>query len=176
MSFWYLIALALTFQQGLTVIAVLVRAHQLNYSFWIISLIWLVVSSIQIVIGYYLGKWIKKRFAESKFEKWLQKYVQKLEDLINKRGERVALIFFAYLVLPIIPAFVAAWLDISFLSTFIFTLIGDFLWYMATWAYALGAFELLSRVKEGLIIVIVIAFLLVIITQFKNKKHHSRVV
>ena len=170
MSLWLLIALVLTFQQGLTVIAVLVRAQQLHYSFWLISLVWLVVTSLQITIGYYLGKWVKVRFAGSKFENWLQKYVRKLEALIDQRGEKVALIFMAYLVLPFVPAFVAPWLGISFMSAFFFTLLGDLLWYAATWGYTLGAFQIISRVKEGLLIVIVLAFVIFLVSQFTKSK------
>ena len=170
MSFWILITLALTFQQGLTVIAVLTRSHELHYSIVVISLIWLVVSSIEIFLGYFCGKWLKVYLANSRFEKRILTYVKKLEDLIDRRGEKVAMTFFSYFVFPFIPAFIGAWLDISFVSIFFCTLLGDFFWYVISWIYALGAVVLLSKVKMGLLIIIGVAIILVLVSHFAKRK------
>ena len=170
MSFWLLLTLALTVQEGLSTIALLLRAAQLHYSIWIISAIWLAVTVIQIIAGYYLGKWIRKRFARSKFETWVEKQAHKLERSIDKKGEMLGIAVLSSVISPAIAAFLGAWLNISFVSIFFFSLLGDLFWYASSWAYALGAITLLSRVKEGLLILIAIAIVLVVISYSTKRK------
>jgi hypothetical protein len=170
MNFWLLIILTLTIQEGLSVLAVLLKAYQLHYSLWIIHVIWLVVTSVQIGIGYVLGKWLQKRYAGMKFERWVNKHAKRLETSIHKSGENVALMLLSSIISPFIAAFLAAWLDITFLNVFMFALLGDLFWYASTWAYVLGATAILAKAKYGLIIVLAIAFIFVLISQYRKSK------
>jgi membrane protein YqaA with SNARE-associated domain len=170
MYLWLLIALALTFQEGLSVLAVLLRAYQLHYSLWIIHAIWLAVTVAQITLAYHFGKWVQKRFARSRFEQWAEKSAQKLEKSIDKNGEKLALILLSSIISPAIAAFLASWLEIPFSNIFIFTLLGDCFWYASTWATVLGAFHILSIEKYGLLIVIGIAIIFVVISHFRKNK------
>ncbi len=170
MSLWILITIALTVQEGLSVLAVLLRAYQLHYSLWLIHLIWLCVTVAQIALAYFFGKWIQKTFASSKFERWVKKSVHKLERSIDKNGERLALILLSSIISPALAAFVASWLEISFGNIFIFTLLGDLFWYMSTWATVLGAQQLLANAKYGLLALILIAICFVLISHLKKSK------
>jgi membrane protein YqaA with SNARE-associated domain len=170
MSLWLLITLALTLQEGLSVLAVLLRAYQLQYSLWVIHAIWLAVTIIQITVAYHLGKWIQKRFKESKFERWAEKSAHKLETSIDKNGEKLALVLLSSIISPAIAAFLASWLEIPFSSIFVFTLLGDAFWYASTWATVLGAFQIISVAKYGLLIVIGLAIIFVLISHFRKNK------
>ena len=170
MYLWLLITFALIVQEGLSTLAILLRAYQLHYSLWIISAIWLVVTSLQIWFGYYLGRWIKKRFADSKFEMWVDKYARKLEATIDKNGEKIGLLLVSSIISPAVAGFVGPWLDISFGNIFLFSLLGDLFWYVSTWATVLGAQELLTKARYGLLILIGIAIVYVLISHFLKKK------
>ena len=170
MNLWLLIILTLTLQEGLSVLAVLVKAYQLHYSLWIIHLIWLVVTMAQIGIGYVLGKWLQKRYAGMKFERWVNKHAKKLEESIHSSGENVALMLLSSIISPFIAAFLAAWLDVTFVNVFIFALLGDFFWYASTWAYVLGATALLAKAKYGLVIVLAIACVFLYISHYRKSK------
>jgi membrane protein YqaA with SNARE-associated domain len=171
MSFWLLITLALILQEGLTTIAVLFKAEQLHYSLLAINAIWLSVTILQIVIAYRLGKWTQKKFAKSKFEQWVRKSAKRLEDSIDSRGEKIALFLFALVISPFVGAFLASWLDLSFSSIFLFTFLGDALWYGSEWATVLGLQELFARAKEiGLLLIILVVFVLLAVRMFKPKK------
>ena len=170
MNLWLLIILTLTLQEGLSVIAVLVKAYQLHYSLWIIHLIWFVVTVAQIGIGYVFGKWLKKRYTGMKFERWIDRQAKKLEASIHSSGENVALMFLSSIISPFFAAFLAAWLDITFLNVFMFSLLGDFFWYVSTWAYVLGATAILAKAKYGLLIVRALALVLVIISHYRKSK------
>jgi FtsH-binding integral membrane protein len=170
MKLWLLIALVLTLQEGLTVLAVLVHAYQLHYSLIGITAVWLVVTVAQILFGYWLGKRIQRKFAGSKFELWVQKQAATLEKSIDKNGEKIALVLFASIISPGIGAFVASWLDISFVSIFFYSLLGDTFWYVSTIATVIGAEQILSKAKEGFFIVLVIVVIFVVISHFAKKK------
>jgi membrane protein YqaA with SNARE-associated domain len=170
MSLWLLITAALTVQEGLSVLAVLLKAYQLHYSLWIIHLIWLSVTILQIVLAYFLGKWIQKRFAYSKLEVWIKKSVHKLEKSIDTNGEKIALVLLSSVLSPAIAAFAASWLEIPFGNVFIFTLLGDLFWYASTWATVLGAQQILLNAKYGLLILIGIGIIFVLISHFRKNK------
>jgi membrane protein YqaA with SNARE-associated domain len=170
MKLWLLIALVLTIQEGFSVLATLVRASELHYSFWIISLVWLVVTILQIALGYYLGKFIQKKSKGSRFERWAEKYARKLEKSISKSGEKLALVIFSSAVSPGIGAFLASWLDISFADIFIYSLLGDLFWYLSTLATVFGVVALLSKARFGLIILICIVVVILLISYFRKAK------
>jgi membrane protein YqaA with SNARE-associated domain len=170
MPLWILITIALTVQEGLSVLAVLLKAYQLHYSIWLIHGIWLCVTVAQITLAYFFGKWVQKRFEHSKFERWVKKSVHKLERSIDKNGERIALILLSSIISPALAAFVASWLEISFGNIFMFTLLGDLFWYVSTWATVLGAQQLLSNAKYGLLALIFIVICFVLISHFRKSK------
>ncbi len=151
-------------------LATLVRAEQLHYSFWIISLIWLGVTLLQIAFGYYVGKFIQKKSKGSKLERWAEKYAHKLEKSITKNGEKVALVLFSSAISPGIGAFLFSWLDISFVDIFAYSLLGDLLWYLSTLATVFGAVELLSKVRFGLSILVCIVVVMYLISYLRKRK------
>jgi hypothetical protein len=72
-----------------------------------------------------------------------------------------------------LSAFVAAWFDISVWNVFLFTFLGDLLWYLSILATAFGAFKFLGTVKYGLVIFIVVIIVLIALIGFaKRKKGH----
>jgi hypothetical protein len=170
MYLWLLIIFTLTLQEGLSVIAVLLRAYQLHYPLWIIHVIWLIATSIEITFAYYFGKWTQKSLTHPKFTHWAEKSVSLFKKSVDKNGERIALVLLSTIISPALAAFFASWLDISFGNIFVFALVGDLLWYISTWATVLGAFQIISIEKYGLLILIGIAFILVLISHFRKNK------
>jgi membrane protein YqaA with SNARE-associated domain len=157
MNLWLLIIGALTLQEGLSTTVILLDAVHAHYPLLLIHAIWLFVTVLQIVAGYFLGKWIQKRFGNSKAEQWFKKSAGKLEKSIGKQGAELALVIASALVSPAATSFLASWLDLSLTKIFIFTLLGDFLWYLSEWVTVYGATQILSDVKYGFVVLFVIA-------------------
>ena len=173
MSFWLVIALTLAVQESLATIAVLVHAQQLHYSPWSITLIWGAAASIEITIAYSIGKWVRKTFADSKIEKWTKDTSKKLELTIGKYGETFAIFLVALTISPLLAAFLASWLDISFGNIFILSFLGDLCWYLYVWTAALGAEALWVRAKEIAIIIFILIIVAILAYRFiKPKKVH----
>jgi len=170
MSLWLLLTGALLIQEGLSVTLLLLRAYQEHYFLWAIHFIWLAVTVIQIYIGFYLGKWIQKRFANSKFERWMKKSTHRLDKYIGTSGEAIALMLVAGVVSPAIAALGAAWLDISFTSVLTFALIGDLFWYVSEWATVFGVSHLFGNSVVEIVVVVVGGIAFAVAVRFAKKK------
>jgi membrane protein YqaA with SNARE-associated domain len=170
MSLWLLLTATLLVQEGLSTTVLLLRAYQEHYPLIAIHLIWLVVTVLQIYIGYYLGRWIQKRFKGSKFELWLKKSAHSLEKYIGTSGQALALILVAGVVSPAIAALGASWLEITFTSVLIFALIGDFIWYVSEWATVFGVTHFFGNPVIEIVVVIVGGIIFAIAVQFAKKK------
>ncbi len=116
----------------------------------------------------FLGKWIQKRFANTKAEQWFKKYAQKLDASIGKRGAELALILGGALVSPAATAFLASWLDLSLTNIMIFVVFGDFLWYLSEWVTVYGATWILADAKYGVIIVVALVIVWLVASRVRR--------
>ncbi len=174
MQLWLLLALALTVQEGVTTIALLYKAFQLHYSLLLITILWLVVTLLQIWLGYLFGTYVKKKAAGSKFDLWVERQAKRLEASIHKSGEKFALAVFSNTISPALGAFFAAWLDLSFGNVLLYSFIGDLLWYLSTLATVFGFSKLyagyLGNTNLGLLILVAILVLYFGARAFLKKK------
>jgi membrane protein YqaA with SNARE-associated domain len=169
MSLWLLLTLALLVQEGVTTTVLLLEAYQQHYPLILIHLIWLVVTVFQIYAGYYVGKWIQKRFAGTKFESWLKKSAHSLEKHIGASGESIALVLVSGIISPVVAALGASWLEISFTRVLIFAGIGDLLWYLSEWITILGLTKLISGAKVEIGVVAIGLIVVALLLQFVRK-------
>lgn len=170
MSFWLVITGVLFIQEGIATLAVLLTAYQLHYPLLAIHAIWLAATVIQICLGYALGKWIQKKFADSKVEKRVKKYAESLDRSIGKRGEAVALILLSGIVSPGITAFLGSWLNVSFRNILIFAVLGDLIWYVSEWVTVIGATDIASLVRIGPLFILIAVVAIGLIVKVVRKK------
>ncbi len=159
MQLWLLLAGVLTFQEPISSTYVILEAIRAHYPIILIHLLWLVITSLQVYLGYIFGKWVQKRFAASKFESWVARWTKKMGRLVGKNGERVALIFITILTLPVFTGFIASWLPISFWTILFFSILGDLVWYVSVWIGVYGANEFASSLQTTVLVIVVISIL-----------------
>jgi ABC-type phosphate/phosphonate transport system permease subunit len=80
-------------------------------------------------------------------------------DVIGRKGEKIALIFFTLLTGPFFTGFVASWLPISLWNILFFSALGSFLWYLQVWFGVYGADQFSSSLHTTVISVTVIGTL-----------------
>ncbi len=115
-------------QEFASVAAALVAAHNNHLNLWIVHAIWLAGTIVDILVGYYVGQWLR----ETSDIAWVKRYEKKLNDWRERLGDRgvdTALTLLAIIDYPWINAFAASWIDIPFRSVFLFTLLGNAIWY-----------------------------------------------
>ena len=170
MSFWLIIIGTLFVQEGLSVIVVLLKAYQEHYPLLLIHAIWLIDTLVQIWLGYVIGKWIQKKFADSRFELWMKKRAALLDDSIGKRGEAVALVLLSGIVSPGLTALLGSWLNISFRNIALFALLGDFIWYASEWVTVIGTSNLASLFRTSTLLILVAITAVGLIVKVVRKK------
>jgi uncharacterized membrane protein YdjX (TVP38/TMEM64 family) len=170
MAFWLLIIGTVFLQEGISTTVVLLEAYQRGYSLPIIHLVWFVGTIIQIYLAYIFGKWIQKRFPESKFEHRMKHYSVSLDESIGKRGLALALILMSSIVSPAFTSFIGSWLNISFRDILIYAFIGDLIWYTSEWITVIGASHLATLFQDGTAIVIIAIIAIALIVKVTKKK------
>jgi membrane protein YqaA with SNARE-associated domain len=138
MKLWFTIIFTFIVQELVTTNAVLLQAYEQEYNGWIIFLIFLAATTFIISLGFFLGKFVQKRFAQSKVVVYTERKVRKLESMVGKTGKRVALVSLGFANFNYINAFIASWLSLSFREVFVYLFIGDLLWYILNSLMILG--------------------------------------
>jgi hypothetical protein len=156
---WLLLASVLLLQEPLSTTFVVLEVVRAHYSIHFIHLLWIILTIVQICLGYVLGRWVKRRFSTSHLEGWITTWTRKVSDLIGKKGEKVALIFFTILTAPFFTGFVASWLPISLWNILFFSVLGSLVWYLQVWIGVYGAGQFSSSLQMTVISVIIIGTL-----------------
>jgi hypothetical protein len=175
MHLWLLLASVLLLQEPLSATLVVLEAVRVHYPVILLHLLWLSLTISQIYLGYMLGRWIQRRFPKASLDVWMIKWTREVDDLIGKKGEKVALIAFTIFTLPFFSGFVASWLPLSIWSILLFSVLGSALWYLQVWIGVYGADQLSSGLHTTIISVIIIGTLVSIPIAIWRKRLRSTV-
>ncbi|MDB5194188.1 MAG: hypothetical protein JWN50_202 [Parcubacteria group bacterium] len=160
MNLWLLLALALLVQEPVSTAGLLSEAYTQHYPLWPIHGLFVVATLIDIVVGYYLGAFIHKRFAHTKVVSWLRTKFDALVGMIGKKGKIATLIFFVPIIFPISALFLS-WLEVSLGEALIYVLIGEAVfWYAQEWLIVLGVHAFTKNTHIALYIILLITLVL----------------
>jgi len=138
MKTWLFIVIALFIQEPATTDAAIFLVRQQHLNLWVVNLIWVLATIIDISAGYLIGKWIQRKFQHTKFGKWSERWAIRIENFIGKSGERFAVILLGIINFPYFNAFLTSWLKLSFKNVFILIFIGDAIYWSIEWAINVG--------------------------------------
>jgi membrane protein YqaA with SNARE-associated domain len=157
-------------QEPISSNAVLLEAYQHGYNIWLIHLIFVVATLFDIVVGYFIGNFIRKRYAHGRLAQYIERKMKIFSEKTGKAGQRIALMIYGPLIFPI-SALVAPWLGIGFWDALVFMFIGDLLlWYVFLWIVVLGVKTVIPDPADALYVILGISLVFVIgRTYFKNK-------
>ena len=74
---WLLVAGVLIPQEFASSAIVFIIALQNNFPIWEINLIWLCTTSLDMYVGFMLGKFTKERFYDTRFFRWVERWINK---------------------------------------------------------------------------------------------------
>lgn len=159
MPLWLLIVSVLIPQEFATTAIVLVIAMQNNFPIWLINLIWLVTTSLDIYVGYMLGKITLEKSHGTRFYYWAERWIKKGRSRLGLRGEKFSLALLGIIDFPYINAFIGAWIGLPFNMAFLLTLAGNFIWFLFLWGTVLGLSAFVSNPDIIFLILIVAGIL-----------------
>ncbi len=172
MTIWLYIVAAMLVQELAVVAAALGIAYQMGLNIFLVHGIWLVATIIDAIVGFKVGVWIRKRFATSAVARHAEGLAGSLERRISTNGRRLTLVIFGFLNFPYVNGFIGSWLSLSFADTLLFTLVGDFLWYLSIWGAVAGINVIPADSRWGAVagIAIVVALLLMTRVYYHRRK------
>jgi len=160
MDLWLLLTLAFIIQEPISSSVILLQAYQSHYNIWLITLLFSAITILEIIAGYYLGRWIEKKFGTKRPIAWLKKRVDAFSQFVGKYGNVVGLIVFIPLIFPISAIFVP-WFDVSLGEAIAYVWIGEFVfWYAYEWLLVFGVHSFIANSRWALFAVFVISALL----------------
>ncbi len=153
---WLLVAGVLIPQEFASSAIVFIIALQNNFPIWAINVIWICVTSLDMYVGYMLGKFTKEKFNDTRFFHWVEGWIKKGEARLGTHGEKLSLALLAVINFPFVNTFIAAWIGLPFNMAFLLTLAGNFVWLLFLWGTVLGLSAFVSN-PDIIILILIVA-------------------
>jgi membrane protein YqaA with SNARE-associated domain len=155
-------------QEPVSTDAVLLEAYQNHYNVWIIHALFVVATVLDIVVGYYFGAWLHRRFSENKMMRRFADWARSISGR-GTYGEYLYLIVWSWVAFPF-SAVLAPWLDISFKRTLIYMFIGDLIfWYGSEWLVVLGVKTFVPNPLDALYGVVLVSLLIALLMRYLRR-------
>ncbi len=156
MRLWLLLVLTFIVQEPISTSAVLLQAYQDHYNVWLIHLLFVAATVFDILVTYYLGVFIQKRFGNRRISLWLKKKLEQFSSFIGEKGRVVALIVYAPMLFPV-SGFFIPWLDIPLGQALPYLFIGETIfWYLYVWLLVLGVRSVTSNAQSALYLILIV--------------------
>ena len=156
---WILVASALVLQEFASSAIVFIIALQNNFPIWEINLIWICATSLDMYVGFMLGKLTKEKFHNTRFFRWVERWINKGKTELGPYGEKMSLALLGVINFPFINTFIGAWIGLPFSMAFLLTLAGNFVWFLFLWGTVLGLSTFVSNSSIIILILIVAGIL-----------------
>jgi membrane protein YqaA with SNARE-associated domain len=153
---WLFIIVALFIQEPATTDAAIFQVRHLVLNLWLINAIWILATVIDIMAGYWIGKWAQKRFKDTRIVRFAERWAARIEEFIGRSGEKFALILIGIVNFPYLNAFLFSWLKLSFRNIFILIFIGDAIYWAIEWGINIGVRSVFTDSHTALYIVVVL--------------------
>jgi hypothetical protein len=159
MPIWILVAGVLIPQEFASSAIVFIIALQNNFPIWAINLIWLCTTSLDMYVGYKLGKFTQEKLQGTRFFNWSEKWIKKGRAELGTHGEKLSLALLSTINFPYINTFIGAWIGLPFNMAFLLTLAGNFVWFLFLWGTVLGLSAFVSN-PDIIILILLVAGIL----------------
>jgi hypothetical protein len=159
MPIWLLVAGVLIPQEFASSAIVFIIALQNNFPIWEINLIWICVTSLDMYVGYTLGKFTQEKFHGTRFFHWVERWIDKGKARLGPHGEKLSLALLGVVNFPFINTFIGAWIGLPLSMAFFLTLAGNFVWLLFLWGTVLGLSAFVSNPDIIILILLVVGIL-----------------
>lgn len=159
MPIWLLVTSVLIPQEFASSAIVFIIALQHNFPIWAINLIWLCVTSLDMYVGYMLGKFTQEKSRDTRFFNWVERWIKKGRVELGTHGEKLSLALLGVINFPYINTFIGAWIGLPLNMALLLTLAGNFVWLLFLWGTVLGLSAFVSN-PDIIILILIVAGLL----------------
>jgi len=172
MYLWLLIIGVFIPQEFISAGAVLLIARSDSFPFWLVHLIWFGTTFFDMYVGYVVGKYLQRRFHGTKFIERTDRWAGKIKEALGKHGEQLSLVFLGLLSFPYINTFFAAWLKLRMRTAFLYTFLGNLVWYLLLLTTIFGTAVLIPDPATAVFSIIIVGVASNLLLRFYGK--HKR--
>ncbi|MCX6757747.1 MAG: hypothetical protein NTZ44_02625 [Candidatus Nomurabacteria bacterium] len=162
---WIFILITLFIQEPASTDAAIFQIRTLHINIFLINFIWIIATVFDIWFGYKVGKFVQKKFKDTRFELWSFRWAGRIENFIGQKGKKFVLILLGIINFPYANSFLASWLTLSFKDIFTYLFIGDVLYWAIEWGINIGVRSFVIDPHLALYIVIGAGLLLLVISK-----------
>lgn len=145
MNGWLFVAFALISQELVAINAVIFKTYNGHYNVILIHLLFIVATLLDIWTGFYVGKFVQKKYPNGKLTRFTKKWIDKFQNYIGKKGKRLAILILGAFGFPYVNAFIVSWLNVSFREATVILTIGNMISYTLLWLIVLGITSLIPN-------------------------------
>jgi membrane protein YqaA with SNARE-associated domain len=170
MQIYLLLFVLFIIQEPVSSDAILLEAYQNHYNVWIIHALFVVATLLDIAVGYWIGKWLQERYAESSHMRRFMEWARKASTFAGKYGEYLFLFIWGPYVFPL-STLIAPWIEIPFWKTFVFLFLGDLVfWYGSEWLIVLGVKSAIPNPLQALYGVVIVSLLIALALRYFRRR------
>lgn len=170
---WLLVASVLVPQEFASSAIIFIIALQNNFPIWEIHLIWLCVTSLDMYVGYMLGKFTQEKLQGTHFFNWAERWIKRGRFELGPYGEKLSLALLGIINFPFINTFIGAWIELPLAMACLLTLAGNFVWYLFLWGTVLGLSSFISNPNIMVLILLVVGILSHLLFKFSKSSGRS---
>jgi membrane protein YqaA with SNARE-associated domain len=170
---WILVTAVLIPQEFASTAVVFVLALQNHFPIWLINIIWISATGLDMYVGYTIGKFSHERLQGTRFFGWAEKWISKLKSRLGKHGEKFGIAILGIFDFPYLNTFIAAWIGLPMRDALVLTFIGNFFWYAFLWATVLGLSSFISNPDIIILILIVVGVFSHLLFRFSAPKEQK---
>ncbi len=158
--------LILLVQETVTFTSLIFATHRGVYPVFLINILFLVATTVDIFVGYFIGVFFKKKFLNSKIAKWVDTTAKSFSLHENKYKRWVVLFLLGNFSFPWINAIIAGYLEFPFWESALFNFLGDMVWYVSIWLIVIGVGAIFKNVYSELIVAVLLALAIMLLLKF----------
>lgn len=165
MNKWIFILVALFVQQSVMLNGVLLHFYQAHHLIWLIHILFVTATCLDIFIGYFIGTHTRKLLIKNRVVMFVHRMVDHLHNYVGKREQHLALFLLGCFSFPHINGFVAAWARIPLKRAFWMLFLGNVVGYVVYWLLIIGVMAFIPNPWIAFGLVIILVYIIVFILE-----------
>ena len=163
MKSWAFIIFAIITQEVVSLNTVIFEVHEYHFHVVLFHFLYMLATAIDIAIGFLIGAYAKKKLLHGKIAAFAGKASVRVNQYIGEKGRKFALTMLGIISFPLLNGFIASWLGMPFLESFIFLFVGTMIWYIGTWLFIAGVVAFIPNPLIALSVILGITFVALIL-------------
>src|SRR3989344_5710006 len=161
---WFIIIGTFLIQEMALTVPILALSKEAAISIWSLFILWIIATIFDVIAAYFLGKWLQKRFKDSRIQNFFALKTVAIDQILGNKGKNFTLSMLGFFYYPYAGALVASWVNIPLSNVLLYIIVGNSLWFGVNVGVAYGIFQFTTNISHiisfSIIVSLILAFLI----------------